>query len=524
MTQWTLIVNPSADVVSLLSGAVKAELPDAECVAATNIAQAEYELGRRGIALCRLIVCAPAAPMNGDESPALDARDLHGVEFVGRLRTMFGDEPPVIFPTAVADLERNAAIGEVRNSRAIEMKDLYWRLKREIAVLLHFDDPTVRHVDVEIFVRSSQPSMWTMRGSGGYPLEDHGPIDFSHADLEVLTALCGPAAYADAKFLRILGNLVYGALMNPAKSALEAGLERGLRPLGGMEYARIRFNVDEKTHGILLETLAKPSTDGARADFLMMRTPMFRKLGGQGGRYPLFQDPGRRNEPVNCLLIQGCVNEFNGIPPLSRRFNALPSAEAEIDWLHAFLQANKAEFGIGQIELLRYGEHEGTFAQSIDRALARTQFQMIHYAGHSALDSDLRPWLVFGRHDDDLVDAAQFAVWAREVRFVFMSSCESANSQVIYQLVERDVPAVVGYSWPVQDRIALEFARTFYSKLFGDGPHRRLLDYSFMTAKRALHTLCPQQAHWAAPLLFMQVLDGATGGADGRQPMREGSR
>lgn len=528
---WVLVINQNQEMLDFLTGAVSSVLlPEAPCLAAQNLARAQAHMVDWGTRACALIVCSPTAPPDASQAPELDGRSLHGVDFIQELRQRLGNEPPVIFIAAFADTERAAEIARVPNAHCIGTNDLYQQLRAEVeravprlvlsrtAVSEREEPPPPQsraverspatcHVDLDIVLRAGQQCTWSIRGSE-MPVEDTGVMDIKSEEIEKLMALSRPAGSADADFLRTLGVDLYRTLMQDSikSDGLEIALNVSVTPLGGMEFARIRFNVDEKTHRILLETLAKPDR-GATPQFWMLRSPMFRKLGGRGTRHALFQNPGTRDAPVDCLLIQGRVDRFAAGKPFQRYFSPVPNAQKEISWLEDYLKDNRTDFGIGTVEVLRYGEHAGTFAQAVEEKLREHKFELVHYAGHSALDDDEQPWLVFGGEPDDTVDLSLFAQWARPAQFVFLSSCESADSRFIMELVQREVPAVIGYAWEVQDTVAVEFAQAFYAKLLGGGRDKRLLEYSFMAAKQSLHRSYPKKAHWAAPLLFMQVFD-----------------
>lgn len=507
--RWALVVNSNPDLLQMFSGAVEELLPGVRCVAEQDLARAQAQVQDWGIQRCSVIICSPTAVPDRNQPPALDARDLHGIEFVRRLRAAHGDAPPVIFPAAFTDAERASALAGLSNVRCVGMKELYKNLRREIDnFVLGKNDPRNYHLDVDILLDSEQPSRWFMRGPHGATSEETGVIDMQKRDLADLLTLSELAHAGSEAFLRLLGRRVYETVMNPARSdGLKQKLDDSVELLGGMEHARIRFNVDAHTQRIQWETLVMPDRTTSELEFCMMKAPIFRKLGKRGGRQPLFQDRMRRAEPVDCLLIQGCARAFAVGAPHSRSFLDIAGAVEEIDWLEEFLDVNREQYGIGTVTVLRYGEQPGSFAAAIEQALTDREYELVHYSGHSALDAAGQACLFFGGGAGEQVDVAKFSRWARDVQFVYLSSCQSANAQFILKLVDKDVPAVIGYAWHVQDDVALAFARTFYHELLAGGRDRRRLEYSFMAAKQDLHARWPGSPHWAAPLLFMQVMD-----------------
>jgi hypothetical protein len=295
-----------------------------------------------------------------------------------------------------------------------------------------------------------------------------------------------------------------------------------------LESARIRFNVDEYMHPVLVEALTTPTEEGGDPDFWMLQAPIFRKYPRAGQRYPLFKDHASRQHRLDCLIIQGQLTEFHAPAPVDRDLRDIPLVAEEVDWLEDFLRTNRDSFSIGEVEVLRYPGKPGDdrpFAKQLEGVLAEKDWRLVHYAGHSAKSaSDSGGFLVAGSEDSDIIDVQDFARWAKGranrgelvngiedagPQFVFLSSCESADSYFVLQLVEQMVPAVLGYRWPIGDSAARNFAESFYRHLFEDPEGNRYLEYAFMKAKRDLHRahrgMNGARAMWAAPLLVMQL-------------------
>ena len=92
---------------------------------------------------------------------------------------------------------------------------------------------------------------------------------------------------------------------------------------------------------------------------------------------------------------------------------------------------------------------------------------------------------------------------AAKTRFIFLSSCRSAEQDFIYHLAKEGIPAVMGFLWKVDDAKAKEYADTFYSRLFGG--NERSLEYACLEAKREMHARYEDNPIWASPVLLMQV-------------------
>lgn len=510
---WSLVILDNEELLQVVESAVKSALPQTPCKVARNLKEGQTLLGEWGVRQCEVMVIGLTTRLDAGHAPSVDARQLTGLDFVRDMRPVGADKPPAILLSTFNDADRAAAVAAVPNTRLLTINELFTRLVPEVTGVVKAGAPPVmHHVDLDIVLRRECPCTWRMKGSEGPAMiEDSGVFDITMDELLELQELSAPANSGNQMFLRRLGLRVYSVLMANAlkNDSLESKLRVHLDKFGGLEFARIRFNVDQFTHGILLETLAKPEARNRDPEFWMLKTPMFRKFGDRGDRYPLFKDTASRENPVDALLIQGDVDAFSLVAPVDNSFQPLTNARDEIEWLHDYLTSKKKdEFGIGEVTVLRYEDHEpGTFADVVQKTMASKRFGFVHYAGHSGLDEGKQAYLFLGGKDADVVSLERFSLWAQTIQFVFLSSCQSADSQFIMQLVERQVPAVMGYAWPVADDVASIFAQTFYESLFGMGRDKRFVEYAFMRAKQALHRSYPTKAHWAAPLLFMQVLE-----------------
>jgi CHAT domain-containing protein len=239
----------------------------------------------------------------------------------------------------------------------------------------------------------------------------------------------------------------------------------------------------------------------------MLQAPIFRKYNRPGERHVLFRDRETLNEPINCLIVQGRSDDFYAGAPIDRGFDPLPLLADEVENLETFLNASRH---VGKVEVLRCGEHRGGFADALKNKLAERHWQLVHYAGHSAKGGAAsRGFLVAGGDVTECIDANEFAAWSAHAQFVFLNSCRSADTYFVVQIVEKLIPAVLGYRWPIGDRPAMEFAQSFYRHLFDDSEVNRHIEYAYLQAKRDLHRWESLACSWAAPMLVMQLLQSA---------------
>ena len=153
--------------------------------------------------------------------------------------------------------------------------------------------------------------------------------------------------------------------------------------------------------------------------------------------------------------------------------------------------------------------------------LGTGNYHIIHYAGHSGFDpsspeeSKLLFWEKPDRQGQILpITTSELAICLQnaDVRFMYLSSCESARSGDANMLLQDDflgiadgiiragVPAVLGHRWPVTGESAKTLAGTFYHALTRTGQ----LDSALLAARREVAGLNRKDATWLSPILVMQ--------------------
>jgi hypothetical protein len=93
----------------------------------------------------------------------------------------------------------------------------------------------------------------------------------------------------------------------------------------------------------------------------------------------------------------------------------------------------------------------------------------------------------------------------RETRLLYLSSCQSCEENFAFELADKDIPAVIGFRWPVNNFKAREHARTFYQHLFKE----RSLERAFLRTRQDMHSKYMQESDrmdksWAASMLILQ--------------------
>ncbi len=159
-----------------------------------------------------------------------------------------------------------------------------------------------------------------------------------------------------------------------------------------------------------------------------------------------------------------------------------------------------------------------TFGGLMERLEAAPPVHAIHFAGHG------EAWPEFGdgalcleregriRSSDSVPGFALAPVFrdARDLRFVFLNSCEGSRSgstedpgSLAQRLLEAGVPAVLALQTPIGDRAATTFCRAFYRQLASAGS----LEAAVAAGRKALNSGAFGLA-WASPTLYLRAATG----------------
>lgn len=481
-----------------------------EVVFATTMTEARLAMGEHGRANCRLIVSSASVPLVVGQPPPLDRSRPTLTSFLHDMRSADA-QPPCIALLPLDEGDRGEQFDEIRNVEMVGVGSLL-QLPALAAKLMSAEEGErvclPHDVDVDIQL-SDQGGHWSMRGAGHNPIEVSGWITIEAEERNRLLTDSRAAAKAEPGAISQLGRDMYTHFMaHPQKSGLELALARYTRPANTLDTVRFRFHVDEKNNQMLVETLAKPRSQqqGGDAEFWMLKNPIFRKFGASGVRHPLFKDWNSRHKAVECLIIQGNADRFTAGGKLAQEFPRIPGAAEETNWLEKYLVKNQKLFKLGVPKVMRPGDDRGVdYGASVREALSSRNWQLIHYVGHSAIGTDGKGYLALSDGCNDLIDIDDFAARAKHAQFVFLNSCMSANSAFIMKLIEKDIPAVAGYAWTIEDHYAGAFSRSFYENLFAGAVSQKFLEYSFMRARAHLHDTFREKPVWTSPQLFMQL-------------------
>jgi hypothetical protein len=267
---------------------------------------------------------------------------------------------------------------------------------------------------------------------------------------------------------------------------------------------RIRLNLDLTDEG-LRELSRLPweflNSDSAGGDLgylnLSEETPLVRDLDVSQPPDPLPFEP-----PLRVLVV---IANPPGSTPL------------DLDQERETIEATFAEMEDVEVDVLE----QATVEQLFDQLDVAGEYHVLHYMGHGDFDERTgRGVLLMEGEDGELqhVDGGTLAVMLHDksdtVRLIFLNACKTAMSSregeldpfggVATSLIEAGIPAVVAMQFPISDRAAINFSRTFYHRLVHGIP----VDTAVAAARKYLRIKQPSSKEWATPVLFMRSEDG----------------
>ena len=155
--------------------------------------------------------------------------------------------------------------------------------------------------------------------------------------------------------------------------------------------------------------------------------------------------------------------------------------------------------------------------RDLQSQMRRGPWHVLHFIGHGGLDPVTGAGVLAVCDDDGKTfslaadDLGLLLSGHHSMRLAVLNSCEGARTDApdIFSsaggaLIRRGVPAVVAMQFPITDRAALEFSRTFYEALV-DGA---ALDRAVGDARRAIRIALRSAYEWGTPVLHMHSVDG----------------
>ena len=305
---------------------------------------------------------------------------------------------------------------------------------------------------------------------------------------------------ASASDLEQLGEALFDALF-PAE--ITANFRSLLASLGGQDaLLRLELDLDEaalpQVAALPWEFLRAPQTRGRAVDNL--------------GTHPKVALTRRR-------ALGDPLKPFTLVDPL--RIQLVVAAPSDQDPV-AYQEVEDALVNLACLHPTQIAPPLATLHNpdkvAIERALEAHEPDIWHFIGHGQLHtargvefSELALVRADGRAEwiDDEKVGEMFQVHLPKV--VLLQACESGAESsvgalvgVASQVVQRNVPVVIGMQYPISNLAAVAFAEEFYHRLGELKP----VDEAVQNSRRLLHDRFKDKRDFAAPVLFMRVKDG----------------
>jgi hypothetical protein len=340
-----------------------------------------------------------------------------------------------------------------------------------------------RCLNVTINLSGTEGGDWRVERDGlGFLVHEEGPLRLEEGAFKAITlplALMNAKALSEVprEVLERVGELImhHIFLRNPdLYGALRGGLA-----LVRDDYSKsnLCFRITkQETHILPLEAIASEKVPG----FWGLKAPIYRRIAGYSvNRAPPFSlRTGNDREKVNCLIIDASVH--GPVPGVSSSNGAvhtlgeLPLAEYEAKTVTDVLtRAKEDDVGVQRVLCMsKQIVGANSFFKFVCNTLEADRWDLVHFIGHSLCDQNNDTGFLFfpgkgAMSPPECVAIAAFADHLRSTRLLYLSSCQSAMGSSLVALARCQVPAVLGFRWPVADDRATEFAVKLYRHLLG---------------------------------------------------------
>jgi CHAT domain len=338
-----------------------------------------------------------------------------------------------------------------------------------------------------------------------------GPVLGEHLHIRVLRSPAGageslvPLApilqLAAAGPLRMGPGLVGGALFQALFSAEVGDLfHTSLRGIGDGSGMRLRLRINPRDsalaplHAVPWELLFRKATE----DFLALSrwTPVVRAFDIPR---PAVLAPFA--PPLRLLAVSGAQDPRDPNLDLA----------GELEELQATLRPNP------DIEVEPLEDPE---PRALRHALTRQPYHALHFMGHGVFDPHTGEGALLCRDPQGgriALSGRHLATKLKDLgslRLVVLNACDTALASaqpshspfagVATALVLGGVPAVVAMQSPIDDPYALAFSAAFYDRL----AHGLPVEEAVAEGRQAIHSLSPEGAEWAVPVLFLRTTTG----------------
>ncbi|WP_028351223.1 CHAT domain-containing protein [Bradyrhizobium murdochi] len=300
---------------------------------------------------------------------------------------------------------------------------------------------------------------------------------------------------------------------------------------GGLGNLAFRFRVDDASlycapfeATVRLSGLPPMGTedDFTQNPFVLVNAPIARRMKVANLRGATRQEPELRAARV--LFIRSQVGENRtrttgrdvvGVwerDPETRKirisafeFRRLDNIDRELNDLRTLKGEDSTIFTLDELDLSASADPRGAEAVLMEK-LRLNRYDVVHFAGHSLTTRDGLTLLVLpggtpGEAEGMSVHTFAEGAAASGTRLVYLSSCQGSSANAVANLGQRNIPHVIGFRWDVDDERAADFAKYFYSDLFGK--QSSSICNAFRAACRGVYEPMHIEASpiWASPIL-----------------------
>lgn len=220
-------------------------------------------------------------------------------------------------------------------------------------------------------------------------------------------------------------------------------------------------------------------------------------------RYLELSQPVRPLRAELPLRILGLAASPAGLPPL--------------DIAQEKQRVETALEGLRAAGLVTLTWLDGQTWRDLQREMRRGPWHIFHFIGHGGFSRTMEEGFVAladesgGAYHLTATQLGRLLADHRDLRLALLNACEGArgSTQDVFSataaiLMQRGLPAVLAMQYPITDRAAIEFSRTFYEALADGLP----VDTATTEARQAISYVAPHSVEWGIPVLYMRAPDG----------------
>jgi CHAT domain len=329
-------------------------------------------------------------------------------------------------------------------------------------------------------------------------IHDDGALLFR----ELVIATLGPGLFSHLEFAAGgLGNLAFRFRVEDASlycAPFEATVRLSGQPTVGTEhdftqnpFVLVNAPIARRMKVVNLRVAPREVKELRAARVLFVRSQVGENPVGATGR--------------DIVAVQERDQETGGSRTSRVEFRRLENIDRELSDLRVLQASDSTIFSLDEVDLSASRDGRGAEVVLMEK-LKLNSYDVVHFAGHSLTTRDGLTLLVVpgelpGEAKGMSVHTFAEGAAAAGTRLVYLSSCQGSSANAVANLGQRNIPHVIGFRWDVDDKRAADFAKYFYSELFGK--NLSTICGAFRTACRGVYEPMDVEASsiWASPIL-----------------------